>query len=622
MKGTLFSADFVKDSNDNLRLLEINTDTTISKNNISLLDYSHLISALSENNITKFIVIHKPDIHKEFVADLSSSLSTDATFITQFTEVKEAATNIYPTAVDDSADTFILRLAYDESALFDSEYAKGTLNTLKLFADFGSGSMVTEFFHSSSVAGEYDNITREFNSNSLPDCTVKSISDNTHSYLSFYKIGSESELDTNDTRWSAFISQTADEDKVIQSYHHDAETISNNRVSSIRSYSIIYGSELSLIQLGQFQQTAAFELPSISLYDESKYVNQIDARHYYEFATNIPKLSSTLDGILSSHKVLKSDGTYSELGDISVGDSLKSYYIQGVDVSSDDDTFSEWSQTGSSLPSGSYLTSSVVIYKNSRELTDKTLTKLTIQNNVDSLYVATNKSFLVYDSGSDITSWKHAMHIDPTSDYLLDYDGSEAEVTANDMIVIQEDGFSLVELDVEDTDTFIISGSTDINSYVVHNAPCFVAGTEILLADGDVKNIENISKGDVVLTYDFKENKSEANNVLNVFSKQVEETVKYSFSNGISLQATVDHPIYVLEKGWASYDDSKSNSLYSLESSVQKIEKGDKIKLIDGEVELIDIEVINESSVVYNLQEVEHNHNYFANGILVHNRKA
>ena len=27
MKGTFFSADFVKDENDNLRLLELNTDT-------------------------------------------------------------------------------------------------------------------------------------------------------------------------------------------------------------------------------------------------------------------------------------------------------------------------------------------------------------------------------------------------------------------------------------------------------------------------------------------------------------------------------------------------------------------------------------------------------------------
>lgn len=29
MKGTFFSADFIKDSNENLRLLELNTDTSV-----------------------------------------------------------------------------------------------------------------------------------------------------------------------------------------------------------------------------------------------------------------------------------------------------------------------------------------------------------------------------------------------------------------------------------------------------------------------------------------------------------------------------------------------------------------------------------------------------------------
>ena len=39
MKGTFFSADFVTDADDNLRLLEINTDTGI------LTDYWHITTA-------------------------------------------------------------------------------------------------------------------------------------------------------------------------------------------------------------------------------------------------------------------------------------------------------------------------------------------------------------------------------------------------------------------------------------------------------------------------------------------------------------------------------------------------------------------------------------------------
>ena len=49
-----------------------------------------------------------------------NKISTDATFITTFDKTVEQNETIYPTAVADADDKFILRLAYDENALFDS----------------------------------------------------------------------------------------------------------------------------------------------------------------------------------------------------------------------------------------------------------------------------------------------------------------------------------------------------------------------------------------------------------------------------------------------------------------------------------------------------------------------
>ena len=40
MKGTVFSADFVKDSNGNLRLLELNTDTGFIGQELVNFDFS------------------------------------------------------------------------------------------------------------------------------------------------------------------------------------------------------------------------------------------------------------------------------------------------------------------------------------------------------------------------------------------------------------------------------------------------------------------------------------------------------------------------------------------------------------------------------------------------------
>ncbi len=65
MKGTLFSADFVKDSNNNLRLLEFNTDTSIIGNELYNFDFTEFITILGENDITQLDIVYKPFIHSK-----------------------------------------------------------------------------------------------------------------------------------------------------------------------------------------------------------------------------------------------------------------------------------------------------------------------------------------------------------------------------------------------------------------------------------------------------------------------------------------------------------------------------------------------------------------------------
>jgi hypothetical protein len=619
MKGTFFSADFIEDANGNLRLLEVNTDTTISVNNLVYLDFSNFISILESNNITRVTVVHKPNIHQNIVNKLSESLTLNAPFVVEFNEIKEQSNRIYPTSVDDASDLFVLRMAYDESAIFDSEYAKGTLNTLKLFLDYNEQNSVTEFYHSSSI-GEYNTILSDFNPGSLPDCLIKNVSDVNHSLIDFYKIGSESTEDTSQTRWNTFITNKATEDNIIQKYHISTQTVSNNKVSAVRTFSIIYGGDLSLIHIGQFQENAVFELPTESIYDENQYINKIDNKHYYEFATNFIKNDGRIDGILNTHLIIKSDDTEVEIGNISVGDEIKSYYIGGTNLTEDDFTYPTWQISGNTLPSGSNLTTSTVIYKNSKDLLSKTLSNITVNNNDDSLYTSQYKSFLVYDAEMEAIVWKQSVDIKTTTDYLVDYDGSLAQVTNSEILIVNEDNFSLVEIDVEDTDTYIIAGSTPINSFVTHNAPCFIAGTKIHISEGVTKNIEDIIAGDSVLTFNMNSSEIESNVVNAVYSKKVEEIVEYELENGEFLKCTIDHPIYVEDKGWSSFDNNLSNKLYSLETKINKIEIGDTLKLLIGNTKIMNINVVKETTIVYNLQEIENNHNFFANSVLAHNR--
>ena len=188
MKGTLFSADFIKDADANLRLLELNTDSGFISNTLSSrFDFADFISILQSNNITELVLIYK-NFQKEFIDTLKLAIANDATFITTVTEQEEAANTIYPNAVTDSSEKFILRLAYDENALLDSTYCKDRANLQKLFYDNSATGSIPEFYYSGS---EYEVNTLRSTINdhsSLPDFVSKPKVEE-HSALTFYNIG-------------------------------------------------------------------------------------------------------------------------------------------------------------------------------------------------------------------------------------------------------------------------------------------------------------------------------------------------------------------------------------------------------------------------------------------------
>ena len=172
MKGTFFS-DFVKDENDNLRLLELNTDTACITDSLDTqFNFSDWITILQNNNITKVVLIYK-QFQNNVVQKIQSVLSTDATFITSVELIKEEKNTIYPTAVTDADDKFILRLAYDENALFDSTYAKGRTNVLTLFVDNNDSTSVPEFFYEGSEKIYNTYTSSIYSGSNIPDASKK-----------------------------------------------------------------------------------------------------------------------------------------------------------------------------------------------------------------------------------------------------------------------------------------------------------------------------------------------------------------------------------------------------------------------------------------------------------------
>lgn len=617
MKGTLFSADFINDSNGNLRLLEFNTDTQIINQELGNIDYSSFTTFLSDNNITTLEIVYKPYIHTNMVQHLKSHIESNAAFITSIILHDEDINSIYPASITDSSEKFILRLAYDESAIFDSVYAKNRLNTFSLFTSSSINDYTVGYYHSSS-AGIVDTISREITTDLVPDATVKDI-DESFNPIDFYKIGSETSGESNTDRWNAFIEATKSEDKLIEQFHYNTSSLDeNNHVTSVRYFGIVYAdSGLNTIDLHSYRISSIFDLPTTlgSEYNANQYVNKLADHHYYEYTTNFIKAGST--GVLSTHKIKRGNGTWDTLGNINVGEDISSYFISGSPQVEANLEVQNWQHSGNQFPANSFLTSSRVVYKNIADLKYGGIIELVVDG--DSIFTGTDKQFLIYDSGSDTTSFKHSSTIDVSEDYFFDSEGNVIDIDEANLFITTEHDLKFVELDVEDTDTYIISGSTAFNSIVAHNSPCFVAGTKITLSDGTVKEIENINAGDTVLTYNHSTDKIEPKEVLTILSKKVQNTVVYTFDNGKKLEATFDHPLYSPTLGYVSYKPNVTKESYGLHVAQLKI--GTPILLeTDSTTSVVSIAESNEEKRVYNLHSVKDNSNFFANQLLVHNR--
>lgn len=616
MKGTFFSADFIKDSSDNLRLLELNTDTTLLKPQLDKIDWSHFISILSDNSITEVDLIYKVCFHEHVILKLKDVIAAQAPFITQVNIHPEDINTIYPTAVEDADHKFILRLAYDEGAIFDSSYCKDRLNLYKLFHGDNHQDKVTQAYYADSNGVVFDTLDRTvLNPSNIPDVAVKNISE-TFNPIDFFKIGHSN--DTNEVRWNKFIEENKSQDKLIEQFHFsDTSLDEENRLTSYRSFYILYGSELELLNLHSYKNTAIFDVPAdvSSEVDDTVVSNKLADYHYYEYTTNTFKIDGA--GLLGTNKIEMADGTYKAFKDVQVGDSIKSFFISGSpSVESEHETLA-WSSEGSSYPEGSYLTSSEVVFKNIEDLQYNGLIEYVVDG--DSAFSGTAKQFLVYNSETNKTTYKHATGLNPDLDFFFKANGDLVDLDEVNYYITTDKDLKIVELDVEDTDTYIISGSTAFNSVVSHNAPCFIAGTKISKPDNSLVNIEDVIVGDEVLTYNFTKQETEGRIVRGVSKKKVDKTTIYTFSDGTTLQATNDHPLYAGDKGWVSNNPEYTFKKYQLKTS--QVEIGDSITKHDNtSTAIAGIEVIKGSIEVFNLRSVEGNHNFYANEHLVHNR--
>jgi len=135
---------------------------------------------------------------------------------------------------------------------------------------------------------------------------------------------------------------------------------------------------------------------------------------------------------------------------------------------------------------------------------------------------------------------------------------------------------------------------------------CFVEGTKISTTKDSIKNVEDFKPGDFILTYNPDDNKQEEGVVGSIDTKLVSSLIEITFDNGNIIQTTEEHPFYVKDKGLVNASELKPLDICkTINEDLSTITTVNKIK---GDYK------------VYNIIDVNPNSNYYANGILVHNK--
>jgi len=153
------------------------------------------------------------------------------------------------------------------------------------------------------------------------------------------------------------------------------------------------------------------------------------------------------------------------------------------------------------------------------------------------------------------------------------------------------------------------TGTTNTTNGSYTTGTCFVAGTQIEMADGSLRTIERVRVGDSVRAAGGGVNRVEKLFVI------PSRGLKYSF-NGGKFFVTASHP-FLTEQGWKSLDPMGSVR-ENPGLRVTQLSEGDVVLTRAGSIRLHSIRAAESEETVFNFR-TDGDHSYIADGYKVHN---
>jgi len=230
------------------------------------------------------------------------------------------------------------------------------------------------------------------------------------------------------------------------------------------------------------------------------------------------------------------------------------------------------------------------------------------------------------------TTHDETLHTDlyPHSNSLdSDYSGGTASGThdhhaSHDEVAYYEEYTEVPEPDTTPCGGACGTGTTcNTATNVCETTPscCFPAGTMVSTKDGKI-SIEKIKVGDKIIAYDLKKKKTVEAKVLKLESP-IREGI-YNINKDL-IKVTSEHPFYIKKKngkvGWGAIEKIAAMKDCISLKDIMTLETGDFIfEIKKGWIKIKSIEYKPGHIKTYNLKHVKGYNNFFAEGLLVHNK--
>lgn len=146
-------------------------------------------------------------------------------------------------------------------------------------------------------------------------------------------------------------------------------------------------------------------------------------------------------------------------------------------------------------------------------------------------------------------------------------------------------------------------------------AACFSGDSQVSVSRTETKSIEDLQRGDLILTYNTDTKSYEQTKVERILEVYHQNMYEINMA-GTSITVTEDHP-FLSEDGWCSLNPEKTMERYGY-SNVHLLSKGTKLVQQDGKpVSVSSVKATSRGMMTYTISTLENGTNFIVNGVVV-----